>query len=132
MKSINNLKKVFHLLFISTFLVACSSTDIVTFDSIKRTPTLVSDVEILLDKPTRPYKIIARIQFGPDAFISDYQRQTNEVIKRAAALGAEAVIVSYDSAVSGYTGGNTTTGVYGGTSESKYTVGQAIIYNNKK
>ena len=132
MNKINNLKQASYILFISTFLVACSSTDIVTFDSNSRVPTVVSDVEILLDKPTRPYKIIARIQFGPDAFISDYQGQTNEVIKRAAALGAEAVILSYDSAVSGYTGGNTTTGVYGGTSESKYTVGQAIIYKNKK
>ena len=122
--------KLLKLLLLIT-LAGCSSTDVVIFDSTSRPSTVESDVEILLEKPDRPYQVIARIQFGPDAFVADYQSQTNEVIKSAAELGADAVIVSYDSEVTGYTGGNATTGVYGGTTESKVTVGQAIIYENE-
>jgi hypothetical protein len=103
----------------------------VIFDSTNRNPVAESDVEVLLEKPDRPFQVIARIQFGPDAFVSDYQSQTNEVIKRAATLGADAIIVSYDSEISGYTGGNSTTGVYGGTTESKFTVGQVIVYEDE-
>ena len=123
-----NLELISCLLLVSTLLIGCSTTDVVIFDSNTRTPTAVNEVEVLLEKPERPYKVIARIQFGPDALVSNYQGQTNEVIKRAAELGADAVIVSYDAEVTGYTGGNATTGIYGGTTESKFTVGQAIIY----
>jgi hypothetical protein len=123
-----NLELITCLLLVISLLIGCSTTDIVIIDSTTRTPTAVNEVEVLLEKPERTHKIIARIQFGPDALVSNYQAQTNEVIKRAAELGADAVIVSYDSEVTGYTGGNATTGVYGGTTESKFTVGQAIIY----
>ena len=123
-----NLRLISFLPLVSTILVGCSSTDIVTLDSTTRPPTAITEVEVLLEKPERPYKVIARIQFGPAALTNNYQSQTNQVIKRAAELGADAVIVSYSSQVAGYTGGNATTGVYGGTSERKFTVGHAIIY----
>lgn len=115
----------------SFFLAGCASTDVVILDPTSRPPVAESEVEMLMEKPALAYQVIARIQFGPDAFVSDYQGQTTEVIKLAASLGADAVILSYDSEVSGYTGGNTATGVYGGTSESKFTVGQAIVYESE-
>jgi len=126
-----NLMLPFCLLLVAPMLSGCSTTDVVTFDSATRAPVAVDEVEVLLEKPQKPYKVIARIQFGPDAFVADYQSQTNEVVKLAAGLGADAVIVSYDSEVTGYTGGNATTGVYGGTTESKFTVGQAIVYEQE-
>jgi len=131
MEIVRNFKLVLCILLFGSLLTGCSSVDVVTFDSTPRPPTAESEVQVLLEKPNQSYQVIARIQFGPDAFVSDYQSQTTEVVKRAAALGADAVIVSYDSAVSGYTGGNATTGVYGGTSESKFTVGQAIVYDSE-
>ncbi len=117
----------------SCFLVAsllggCTSIDVVTFDKSSRAPKSESDVAVLLEKPKRPHKVIARIQFGPDAFVSDYQSQTMKVVERAAALGADAVIVSYKSRVQGYVGGNAAGGVYGGATESNVTVGMAIVY----
>ena len=118
------------LTMVGFLLIGCSTTDVVVFDSTARPSKVVSEVEILLEKPDRQHSVIARIQFGPDAFIADYQSQTDEVVKRAAELGADAVIISYDSEVQGYTGGNVTTGVYGGTSESKVTTGLAIVYSN--
>jgi len=114
-----------------TLLSGCVSTDVVRFDPTNRPPTLESKVEILIEKPGRPHKVIARIQIGPDAFVDDYQSQTEELIKRAAELGADAVIVSYSTSLSGYVGGTATTGVYGATGESKFTVGQAIIYESE-
>ena len=125
METRNNVKPMLSLFLVGWFLFGCSSTDIVIFDSTSRPSSVESEVDILLEKPDRPYKIIARIQFGPDSFVDDYQSQTNEVVKLAAELGADAVIISYDSEVVGYSGPN-----YGGTSESNVTVGQAIVYEN--
>ena len=116
---------------VGLLLTACSTTDVVIFDPSARPSKVASEVEILLEKPDRPHSVIARIQFGPDAFVSDYQSQTNEVVKRAAELGADAVIVSYDSEVQGYTGGSASTGVYGGASESKVTIVLAIVYSKR-
>ena len=131
MKRFINLLFAFSLVLIGSILSGCSAVDMVTYDASTRLPVSVDKIDVLLDKPKDPYKVIARIQFGPDAFVSDYQSQTNEVVKLAAGLGADAVIVSYDSQVTGYTGGNATTGFYGGTSESKFTVGLAIVYINQ-
>ncbi len=114
-----------------TLLSGCVATDVVRFDSTNRPPTVESKVEILTEKPVRPHKVIARIQIGPDAFVADYQSQTEELIKRAAALGADAVIVSYSTMLSGYVGGTATTGVYGAAGGSKFTVGQAIVYESE-
>jgi hypothetical protein len=110
-----------------TLLSGCSvSSDVVRFDSTARPAAVESKVEVLLEKPARPYKVIARIQVGPDILVADYQSQTNEVIKRAAAMGADAVILSYDSEVVGSVAGG-----YGATTESKFTVGQAIVYESE-
>ena len=128
MTKITNLIAFLCLFLVISALSGCSTTDVVTYDSVARAAVAIDKVEVLLEKPSRAYKVIARIQFGPDAFIADYQRQTNEVVKLSAGLGADAVILSYDSEVSGYAGGNATTGFYGGTTESKFTVGLAIVY----
>jgi hypothetical protein len=131
MKIFFNLMATSCLVLAGLTLLGCSTTDVVTYDSATRVPVAIDEVEVLLEKPESRYKVIARIQFGPDAFVADYQSQTDEVVKLAASLGADAVIVSYDSQVSGYTGGNATTGVYGGTTESKFTVGLAIVYEQE-
>ena len=122
METRNNVKLMLCIFSVGSLLFGCSTLDVVIYDSTSRPSTAESEVEILLEKPDRPYQVIARIQFGPDAFVNDYQSQTNEVIKRAAELGADAVIVSYDSEVVGYDGA---------TSESKVTIGQAIIYEHE-
>jgi hypothetical protein len=109
-------------------LGGCVSADVVNFDSTARPAKTESQVEVLMKEPARPHRVIARIQIGPDAFVSNYQGQTNELIKRAAALGADAVIVSYSSSVSGFMGGAPATGGYGAVGESKFTVGQVIVY----
>ena len=111
-----NMKLVPSLLLFSLLLSGCVSTDLVIFDSTSRTSTTASEVKVLLEKPERPHKVIARIQIGPDAFVDDYQGQTEELIKRAATLGANAVIVSYGT---------------GGAAASKFTIGQAIVYESE-
>ena len=84
MEIFKNVKLVLGLLLLTTLLSGCSSTDVVIFDSTSRQPTAESEVEVLLETPDRPHQVIARIQFGPDAFVSDYHGQTKAIIKRAA------------------------------------------------
>lgn len=109
-------------------LSACVTTDTVRFDDVNRSFKEVDNVRVLTENPDRSYKKIARIQVGPDAFISSYEAQTKEIIQVAAELGADAVIISFNSRMSSYLSGNVTTGVFGGTSESKFTVGEAIVF----
>ena len=73
--------------------------------------TTLGDIEVTVNKMT--------------IFHSDPTReQVNEKLRdEAVKLGADAVIVSYDSEVTGYDG--TTT-------ESKVTIGQAIVYENEQ
>lgn len=111
-----NMKLVPGLLLLDLLLSGCVSTDVVIFDSTNRTPTAESEVTVLMEKPARPHKVIARIQIGPDAFVADYQGQTKELIKRAATLGANAVIISHAT---------------GGAAASKFTIGQAIVYESE-
>ena len=117
MKLISITKLILQNIFLLIFLNGCVANDIVVFDETKRHSKSNNEVKVLLNKPERPYKVIARIQIGPDAFISDYQNQTEELVKKAAKLGADAVIISYGS--SAYPGA------------SKFTVGMAIIYITK-
>ena len=125
----NYFQKLKHLSLTSLIVLsACVTTDTVRFDNINRSPTLVEDIKILTKEPKQDFTVIARIQIGPDALISDYEGQTKEEVKKAAALGADAVIVTYDTSTVGYVSGTNSYGVFGSTSESKFTVGQAIAY----
>ena len=109
-------------------LTGCISSDVVIYDKKFREPVAIDQVAVLLEVPSIAYRTIARIQVGPDAFVSDYQGQTDEVVRKAAGFGADAVILQYGSQSSGYVSGNSFTGVYGGVYESNFTVGQAIIF----
>jgi hypothetical protein len=66
---------------------------------------------------------VARIQVGPDALVSDYEGQTQELVRLASQLGADGVILEYGSRASAYLADGT-----GYFVESKFTAGQAFVW----
>ena len=115
-------------LLISAMLGGCTvSSDTVKMDNVQRAATAPDHVMPFTSPPVKPYMVIARIQVGPDALVSDYGGQTEEVIKLASELGADGVILEYGSTVSGYMT-NSAIGIAGYTEESKLTIGQAFVW----
>lgn len=99
------------------------SSDTVRLDSVSRKETSPNQVQLLTAPPSQPHKIVARIQVGPDALVSDYEGQTQELVRLAAQLGADGVILDYGSRASAYWEDGT-----GFLSESKFTVGHAFVW----
>lgn len=99
------------------------SSDTVRLDGIVRPETSPNQVQRLTTPPNQPHKIVARIQVGPDALVSDYEGQTQELVRLASQLGADGVILDYGSRASAYVVDGT-----GYLGESKYTVGQAFVW----
>ncbi len=101
------------------------SSDTVRLDGVERPATSPNQVQRLTVPPSQPHKIVARIQVGPDALVSDYEGQTQELIRLASQLGADGVILGYNTRTSGYVADGT-----GYVGESNYTVGQAFVWLN--
>ena len=99
------------------------SSDTVRLDGVERPATSPNQVQRLTAPPSQPHKIVARIQVGPDAFVSDYEGQTQELVRLASQLGADGVILEYGSRTSGYVTDGT-----GYLGESKFTFGQAFVW----
>jgi hypothetical protein len=113
-------------IFLAAILGGCGvSSDTVRLDSVERTATSPNQVQRLTAPPSQPYKIVARIQVGPDALVSDYEGQIQELVRLASQLGADGVILEHGSRTSGYM----VDGV-GYVGESKFTVGQAFVWLN--
>ena len=114
------MNKLIYLVLLAFFLAGCSPvSELVRTDHSTRPARADHEVEVFMEGPTRDYKIIAMIQVGPDSFVDDYSSQTQYLVKEAAKLGADAVIVEYSSSISG---------VGGIIAESKFTRGKAIIW----
>jgi len=118
------MKKII-MFFISVILVTgCGvSVDTVKMDYTARSAKSIHEVRILTEVPSRKYRVIAIIQVGPDALVADYNGQTRELVKRAAEMGGEAVIVEYNSRSSGYVVQGT-----GAVAQSKFTRGKVIVW----
>ena len=113
--------KILLALILTVALFGCSSTDFVAQEPVVRLSKPTEEVKSLLVEPDRPYKTIARIQLGPDRSGSDYHTHTKRVLERAAEMGADAIIFDYGSEIARFNGTKT---------ESRVTVGQAIVYED--
>ena len=108
----------------ATIVGGCGvSSDVVRLDNVERPEASPNQVQRLTAPPSQPHKIVARIQVGPDAFVSEYERQTQEGVLLASQLGADGVILEYGSRASAYVADGT-----GYLGESKFTVGQAFVW----
>jgi hypothetical protein len=110
-------------------LAGCARPDVLAVE--QPGPTRSADtVELLLDAPGRPYRTVAVIRSAPRNLFRDMERLKQDVREAAAAMGADAVILSL-SAQEGSSGTGLTaegTPVSVSSSGELRVVGRAIVY----
>jgi hypothetical protein len=88
------------LLFVA-FLVCCVTSDVLHLDSTPRSPKDPSQVQILLDEPKQAYVAIAIVVASDQGWGLTLDEIKNKLIKEAARLGGDAVIIGRESKDSG-------------------------------
>jgi hypothetical protein len=109
--------------------VGCTTTsDVTRLDNSVRAPTAQSDVAVLVEEPSRPYSVIAMVEVSDQGWDFSLEDLKQTMLKEAAALGGDAVIVGTDTSLSGTDFvpiGNTVFGV--GEVEKKL-IGKVVVY----
>ena len=83
-------------------IVGCGATaDVMRLDDTSRAPTSVSRVAVLVSEPSRPYSAIAMVEVSDQGWGLTLEELKQEMLKQAAALGGDAVIVGIGSSKSG-------------------------------
>lgn len=74
-------------------LFGCTTSDVMRLDGVSRPATLPANVEVFVEEPQRPYKAIAIIEISDDGNDMGLEYLKNEMVREAAKLGADAVII---------------------------------------
>lgn len=83
-------------------VAGCGATaDVMRLDDASRPPTTVSRVAVLVSEPSRPYSAIAMVEVSDEGWGLSLEELKQEMLKQAAALGGDAVIVGIGSSKSG-------------------------------
>ena len=97
-----------------------------------RKPTRLSDIQVFLDEPTRPYKAIAMVQASDQGWGLSLDTLKTKMVEKAAALGGDAVILGQQSSQSAGTYfmpiGNA---LYGMNLPEKKMAGKIIVFTDK-
>jgi hypothetical protein len=117
------------LLFFALATVGCTTTsDVRHLDSTPRAPTLHSDVAVLVEEPSRPYTAIAMVEASDQGWGLGLEELKQKILKEAAALGGDAVILGTEASLSGTDFvpiGDTSFGV---DDVEKKLIGKVIVY----
>jgi len=83
-------------------IVACTTTsDVMRLDNSVRTPTPLSDVAVLVEEPPQSYSVIAMVEVSDQGWDLRLEELKQSMLKEAAALGGDAVIVGISTSQSG-------------------------------
>lgn len=90
------------LLLVVLAIVGCTTTsDVMRLDETARAPTPLSDVVLLVEEPLRSYSVIAMVEASDQGWDLSLEKLKRTILKEAAALGGEAVILGTSSSPSG-------------------------------
>ena len=105
-------------------VVGCISTDVRRLDSAVRPARSSDSVAVFLEKPPRPYKVIAVIEVGGRSVFDSFEDLRESMVSEAAKLGGEAVILLSESTDSEFVfAGNTMI-----ESDRRGLVGEVIVF----
>lgn len=113
-------------------LLACATADVMHLEQQPRAPMRLSDVRVLLDEPSQPYKAIAIVEASDQGWGLGLDALKTKMVEEAAALGGDAVILGQRSNQSGGTyfmpiG----SAVYGIDIPVKKLAGKVIVFTNQ-
>jgi hypothetical protein len=109
--------------------VGCTTTsDVMRIDNTPRAPTPLSDVAVLVEEPSRPYSVIAVVVVSDQGWDLSLEELKQSMLRQAAALGGEAVIVGMSTSQSGTVFVPIGNMYYGVDQAEKRLIGKVIVY----
>jgi hypothetical protein len=110
-------------------IVGCSTTsDVMRLDKTVRAPTPLSDVAVLVEEPSHPYSVIAMVEVSDQGWDLSLEELKQSMLKEAAALGGDAVIVGISTSKSGTAFVPIGNMYYGVDQTEKKLTGKVIVY----
>ena len=82
---------------ICIFAIGCVSTNVQRLDQTARRARSLDSVAVLIEKPQRPYTVIAAIESEAKSVFDSFDDLRKEMIAKAAKLGGEALILGPES-----------------------------------
>lgn len=125
--NMKNLNSVIGLLFVA-LLMCCASADVMHLDNITRSPKDPSKVQILLDEPKQSYIAIAIVEASDEGWGLSLDEIKNKLIKEAANLGGDAVIIGRESKDAGTVFMPAGKTFFAAPIEKKKLVGKVIVF----
>jgi hypothetical protein len=112
-------------------LVGCTATsDVMRLDDTAREPVKESDVAVLVEEPARAYSVIAMVEVSDQGWDLSLEELKQSMVKEAAALGGDAVIVGMGSSQSGTAFVPIGNMYYGVDQVEKKLVGKVVVYTD--
>lgn len=111
--------------------VGCTTAaDVMRLDNTDRTPTLLSEVTVLVEQPSRPYSVIAMVEVSDQGWDLSLEELKQSMLNEAAALGGDAVIVGTSTSKSGAAFVPIGNMYYGVDEVEKKLLGKVIVYTD--
>ncbi len=104
--------------------IGCTRADVLRLDQTLRPQTRPDSVRLIAQEPQEPYTVIALVTVRVDQILGSQQDGRNRLLKEAARLGGDAVLLGTGSMTRVGTGGE-----YGG-SQLQLT-GKVIVFNRE-
>jgi hypothetical protein len=109
--------------------VGCTTTsDVKRLDNTARAPTLQSDVAVLVEEPSRPYSVIAKVEVSDQGWGLSFEDLKQKMQREAAAIGGDAVIIGTEATLSGTDFVPIGDTVFGVDDVEKKLIGKVIVY----
>jgi hypothetical protein len=97
-------------------------------DNTARAPTLQSDVAVLVEEPSRPYSVIAKVEVSDQGWGLSFEDLKQKMQREAAAIGGDAVIIGTEATLSGTDFVPIGDTVFGVDDVEKKLIGKVIVY----
>lgn len=108
----------------------CGTTsDVMRLDNKSRAPNSISEISVLVSEPSRPYSTIAIVEVSDQGWELSLEELKQEMLKQAAALGGDAVIVGIGSTSSGAVFVPIGNMYYAVDQTEKKLIGKVIVYS---
>jgi hypothetical protein len=125
--------KCLALVIVVLAMVGCTTTsDVMRLDDNTRAPTLMSDVAVLVEEPSRPYSVIALVEVSDQGWDLSLEELKQSMLEQAAALGGDAVIIGMNTTQSGTALVPIGNMYFGVDQVEKQLIGKVVVYADRQ
>ena len=112
-------------------IVGCAATsDVMRLDDTTRAPTPLSDIDVLVEAPSRPYLVIAMVEVSDQGWGLGLEELKQSMLQQVSDLGGDAVIVGLSSSQSGTAFVPIGNMYYGVNQVEKKLLGKVVVYTD--